>query len=92
MGLVKLKGRYTSLEGWQNLASFPPLYTAIKSSKVLILMTDISHLPGLEILPKLYSWYKFFFTYFLFKQKRERENQMATIGNGCPQPIKRKIL
>lgn len=72
MGLVNLKGRYTSLEGWQNLVRFPPLYTAIKFSKALILMTDISHLPGLEILPKLCSLYKFFFAYFLLKQKRER--------------------
>lgn len=92
MGLVNLKGRYTSLEGWQNLASLPPLHTAIKFSKAFILMTNISHLPGLEILLKLYSLYKMFFAYFFLKQKRERENKTATISNGCPQPIKRKIL
>ena len=67
-------------------------HTAIKFSKAFILMTNISHLPGLEILLKLYSLYKMFFAYFLLKQKRERENKTATISNGCPQPIKRKIL
>ena len=73
MGLVNLKGRYTSLERWQNLTSFPPLQTAIKFSKALILMTNISYLPGLEILPKLYSLYKIFFLHIFYQNKKESE-------------------